>query len=97
VQIRFADRKLERLETEAGYTAGFGHNIVKAFRKLMPVLRSANDERDLYALKSLHFEKLKGDRSHQRSMRLNRQFRLIVEVMEEDVKTILVIKIEDYH
>lgn len=97
MRIRFADRKLERLETDVGYTAGFGRDIVKAFRKVMPLLRSALDERDLYAAKSLHFEKLKGNRSHQRSLRLNRQFRLIIELEEGTEKTIVVVSIEDYH
>ena len=77
--------------------AGLGRDIVKAYRKVMQLLRSAVDERDLYAVKSLHFEKLKGNRSHQRSLRLNRQFRLIIEIEEENEKTIVVISIEDYH
>ncbi|MGA3065930.1 MAG: type II toxin-antitoxin system RelE/ParE family toxin [Tepidisphaeraceae bacterium] len=97
MRVRFADRKLERLEADAGYMAGLGRDIVKAYRKVMQLLRSAVDERDLYAVKSLHFEKLKGNRSHQRSLRLNRQFRLIIEIEEENEKTIVVISIEDYH
>jgi len=98
VLVRFADKRLERLEIEAGYAAGFGHNVVKAFRKLMPILRSAKDQRDLYAMKSLHFEKLKGARSHQRSLRLNQQFRLIVELVEDHEKMLVVVMgIEDYH
>ena len=51
-----------------------------------------------YNLKSLHFEKLKGDRTHQHSMRLNKQWRLIIEL--EGVapnKLVAVISIEDYH
>ena len=48
------------------------------FRKRMWFLRQSADERDLYAMKSLHFEKLQGDRRHQRSIRLNDQYRLIL-------------------
>jgi proteic killer suppression protein len=47
----------------------------------MQYIRAASDERDFYALKSLHYEKLHGKRSHQRSMRLNDQFRLILQSM----------------
>jgi proteic killer suppression protein len=46
----------------------------------------------------LHFEKLKGSRSHHHSMRLNKQWRLIIEL--EGVapnKLVAVINIEDYH
>jgi len=56
------------------------------------------DEREFYALKSLHFEKLKGDRAHQRSMRLNSQWRLILEFEEDsDGKIAVIVSIEDYH
>jgi proteic killer suppression protein len=64
----------------------------------MQVIRAAPDERVFYNLKSLHFEKLKGDRSSQHSMRLNKQWRLILEL--EGVapdKLVVVIRIEDYH
>ena len=97
MRVRFADAQLERVETDIEYGAGLGHEIVRAFRKVMAVIRSAVDERDLYAVKSLHFEKLKGNRAHQRSLRLNRQFRLIVEIEEVNGKTVVIISIEDYH
>jgi proteic killer suppression protein len=64
----------------------------------MQTIRSAPDERDLYALKSLHFEKLKGQRSHQHSIRLNDQWRLILEFKgKAPNKTIVIVAIEDYH
>lgn len=49
-------------------------------------------------MKSLHFEKLKGQRAGQRSIRLNRQWRLIVVIEHDDQgKSIVVLDIEDYH
>ena len=63
----------------------------------MSAIDAARDERDLYALKGLHFEKLKG-RTRERSVRLNKQWRLIVSSEKDDDGTyILVIDIEDYH
>ncbi len=97
MRVRFADAKLERVETDIEYGAGFGLDIVRAFRKVMAVIRNAADERDLYAIRSLHFEKLKGSRNQQRSMRLNRQFRLIVQLEDIRGKTVVIIGIEDYH
>ena len=77
---------------------GFAREVVRAYRKLMQAIRSAPDERTFYAMKSLHFEKLKGDREHQRSMRLNKQWRLILEIRPSQPKHIVVIiGIEDYH
>jgi len=98
MNVRHTDRKLERLETDRGYTAGFGKDVVSSYRRKMQFIRSAKDERDFYAWKSLHYEKLKGNRSHQRSMRLNDQFRLILEIQKDAVGNLaVIISIEDYH
>jgi proteic killer suppression protein len=98
MEAEFDDDDLDRLETDRDFTAGLDVAIVKGFRKVMQVIRAAPDERDFYALKSLHFEKLDGARSHQRSFRLNKQWRLIVELVgEAPNKIVRVIRIEDYH
>ena len=64
----------------------------------MQLIRAAVDIRAFYALKSLHFEKLKGDREGQYSMRLNEQWRLIVRLAQKpDGTTIVIVSIVDYH
>jgi|SRR5579859_3267330 len=96
--VRHADRKLERVEFEPSFRAGFGPDLVKAFRKRMQFIRDAANENDFYALKSLHYERLKGNRSHQRSMRLNDQFRLILELENDPAgRVVVVVSVEDYH
>lgn len=98
MEVEFSNKKFDRLETDPHYEAGFGQAVVKAYRKRMQQLRAADDERDLYALKSLRFEKLKGARANQRSIRLNDQWRLIVEIIPARPKNrIRVCGIEDYH
>ena len=98
VEVEFGNASLDRLETDGKYDAGFSQSIVKAFRKRMQTIRAAPDERTFYALKSLHFEKLKGNRSHQHSMMLNDQWRLIVELKGgARNKVIVIVSIEDYH
>ncbi len=98
MEVRFADARLDRLEVDAKYDAGFSQVIVSLFRRRMQQIRSAVDERDFYNLKSLHFEKLKGNRSHQHSIRLNDQWRLILEFEgTAPKKTAVVIAIDDYH
>jgi len=98
MRFRFADRSLLRLYEDVNQTLGLDRAIVKAFRKRLQLIRAAPDERDFRALRSLHFEKLKGSRSHQYSMRLNDQWRLIVELEQgSEEKTVLVVGIEDYH
>src|SRR5258706_15973107 len=98
MRVRHANGKLERLEHDEAYEAGFSGEIATMYRKRMQFIRAAVDERDFYALKSLRYEKLKGKRAHQRSMRLNKQFRLVIETRDQpDGKTIVILSIEDYH
>ena len=98
MDVYFADDDLDRLEVEAGFTAGRSPAIVKAFRKRMQMIRAAVDEREFYKWRSLNFERLKGSRKHQWSMRLNDQFRLVVEIGRgSSTKSLRIICIEDYH
>lgn len=98
MEVRFQDERLDRLEIDPGYDAGFPPSVVTVYRKRIQFIRQAPDERDFYEMKSLHFEKLKGKRTHQHSMRLNQQWRLVIQF--EGVapnKIVAVISIEDYH
>jgi len=98
MRVIFKDPALDRLETDIAFDGGYSPGVVSAFRKRMQVIRAATDERTFYGLKSLHFEKLKGARQQQRSMRLNDQFRLILELRGEQAERhVLVVGIEDYH
>ena len=98
MEVRFDEDSLDQLEVDPNFTAGFAQAIVKAFRKRMQTIRAANDERDLYAMKSLRLERLKGKRQSEHSMRLNDQWRLIVEFEGRAPNKVVVVKsIEDYH
>lgn len=98
MEVEFSDSNLDRLETDPRFTGEFSAAVVSAFRRRMQMIRSAQDERDFYALKALHFEKLKGKRSHQHSMRLNDQWRLILEFKGKSPdKLVVIVSIEDYH
>jgi proteic killer suppression protein len=98
MEVDHDDDQLDRVEHDKRATAGHGDAVDKAFRRRMQQIRSAADERDFYALKSLHFEKLKGPRKHQHSMRLNDQWRLILELRGEgSSKRVGIIEIDDYH
>ncbi|MCB0024442.1 MAG: type II toxin-antitoxin system RelE/ParE family toxin [Caldilinea sp.] len=47
---------------------------------------------------SLNYEALRGQRSHQHSLRLNKQWRLIVERQtDDDGRLLWIVAIEDYH
>lgn len=97
-EVIYKDESLDQLERDAKQTGGYPQGVVRAFRKRMWSIRNAVDERDLRESKGNHFEKLKGDREHQHSMRLNDQWRLIVEIEGKGAnKKLVVVGIEDYH
>jgi proteic killer suppression protein len=99
VRFRFKDKKLEALYTEEKNAHKYP-NVVDDFFEVMAIIAAALSERDLYANKGLRFEKLVGQRGKQgqRSLRLNKQWRLIV-TLEEDAESfyLQILDIEDYH
>jgi len=98
MEIEFEDEELDQLETQVGFYAGYSASIVTVYRKRIQFIRAAIDERAFYAMKSLHFEKLKGARVGQYSLRLNEQWRLIIRFKSKGGnKIVAVISIEDYH
>jgi len=99
MEVIFGNDDLDCLEINGTFSAGLSQALVKAYRNKLNIIRQANDERDLYSLKSLHFEKLAGKRKHQYSVRLNDQYRLIVELVErsQKLKAAKIVEITDYH
>jgi proteic killer suppression protein len=98
MDVEFDDDDLRRLEEDETFDAGFDQSVVRKYRQRMQLIRAAPDERDFYGLKSLRFEKLRGERSHQHSMRLTKKWRLVVELRGQGrTKVIAIISVEDYH
>jgi len=96
--VVFADDTLALIETDQAARTRLSVALIKSARRKLTLLRAAPDERSLRNWKSLHYEKLKGDREGQRSIRLNDQFRLVFTFNDEtSPRTIIVVGIEDYH
>ncbi len=96
----FAHKKLQQLYTDGRGATKYPPEVVDAFFDKMAVIRAARDENDLRALKSLHFEKLQGERGirGERSIRLNKQYRLVLRLETDELgKLVCIISIEDYH
>ena len=97
MEVEHDDPDLLTLETDRRATAGHGDAVDRAYRKVMQVVRAAVDERDLYKHKSLNFKKRQGGKT-ERSMRLNKQWRLFVELRgTAPNKKIGIMSIEDRH
>ncbi len=100
MEVTHADSGLERIEADESYNGKLDAALVRSFRKVMNIIRSVTNETELANWRSLNFEKLKGNRSEQFSLRLNKQWRLIVEIEKRTGKNnnvCLVIEITDYH
>lgn len=97
MKILFADQQLALIETDQAGCTQLPVGVIKSARRKLVVLRAAIDERSLRNWKSLHYEKLKGDRDGQRSIRLNDQYRMIFKHEESQPGTIRILTIEDCH
>ena len=99
MRVEFGDDDLRRLYVDESFRfPALGVELVRQFRKAVQLLHAAEDERDLYALRGLRLEKLVGDRTGQHSVRLNKQWRLILRfVTRLDGRTVVVVEVVDYH
>jgi len=62
MEIEHADPLLALIETDNAGTTRFPVSVIRSVRRKSTVLRAAPDDRTLRNWKSLHYEKLKGDR-----------------------------------
>lgn len=96
--VEYCDEVLRRLAEESGFAPkGWSRDVIKAYRKKVQIIAAATDERDLYAMRGLRLEQLKGDRAGQCSIRLNDQFRLILTFKTEGDRIAVLLEIVDYH
>jgi len=89
------DFELKTAELKELYVTGKGSypaSAIKGFFKRMATIKSAKDERDLRNVKGARFEKLKGDRAGEHSMRLDDVWRLILELEGEAPDVIVSVK-----
>ncbi len=99
MRLEFEDDDLRRLYEERDFVLSrFGPDVVRAFRQKLGFLAQAESEVDLRNYKALHFEKLKGGRAGQHSIRLNHRWRLILRIeTDTDGRLLVVVEIVDYH
>lgn len=97
MKVEFASDDLDRLETDSGFDAGYPPEVVRAFRRRLQFIRAAKDEQDLRSWRSIQFTKLRSDRAHQHSIRLDTQWRLVVELRHEPSSmVVVVVSVEDH-
>lgn len=99
MRVRFATDELRQLfEDPDCAVPRLGRDVIRSYRKKVGFLVAAGSELDLRNYRALHFEKLRGDRQGQHSIRLNDQWRLILRLETDDEgRVLIVIDIVDYH
>ena len=99
MDVRYENPRLALVETDqAAAQTKLPIAVINSFRRKLVVLRAAPDERTLRNWKSLHYEKLSGDRDGQRSIRLNDQWRAVFTIDTDcQPNRLTLVAIEDYH
>lgn len=98
MDVEFEDDTLALIETSKAADTRLPVGVIQSARRKLNVIRAATDERTLRNWKSLHYEKLKGNRDDQRSIRLNSQWRLVFRIDTGcSPNKVSVISVEDYH
>lgn len=98
MEIEYADSTLALIETDSAGATRLPVSVIRSARRKLNLLRAAPDDRTLRNWKSLHYEKLKGDREGQRSIRVNDKYRIVFELdSETEPQKATILAIEDYH
>ena len=81
MKIEFADTALEELytkgTTQSGQYRRLSKDVVKQYIKVVNYIRAARRLEDLFCIKSLHYEKKKGDLDGVDAVWINRHYRLL--------------------
>ncbi|HEY5463474.1 MAG TPA: type II toxin-antitoxin system RelE/ParE family toxin [Hanamia sp.] len=77
MKIYFNNKYLEELaESEPKGKKKYSLEVVNMYRKKLVILGNVRNSSELRAFKSLHFERLRGDKSGLYSIRVNEKYRL---------------------
>ena len=98
MKVEFADQRWALIETDEAAKSGLPIAVINSFRDKFVVIRAAPDERTLRNWRSLHYAKLEGYKDGRRSIRLNKQWRVVFTIKTEcNPNQITVLSVEDYH
>ena len=93
------DKTLQKMERDPNFDNGYSHAVADKFRMRLQQIVSAANENDLRKDGPLHFEKLKGKRKHQYSIRIDKSFRLVFQIESAGAgqNRIAITGMENYH
>jgi toxin HigB-1 len=80
MEVEFRDSRLALILTDRAAEMKLPLSVINSARRKLILIRAAPDERTMRNWKSLHFEKMSGDRAGERSIRLTKQWRMSVQL-----------------
>lgn len=90
----FSDKNTEALFKTRKIVKGFPYDILEWALDKLIILNAANSIDDLCVIPGNKYEKLKGNRKKESSVRINEQWRIVFEWKDGNPHNV---KIEDYH
>lgn len=98
MEIVYRDIDLSLLETDQAAKTKLPTNVIISARRKIQFLRNASSEQDIRNWKSLHYEKLVGDKRGEHSIRVNNKWRIVFAIDKSTTPNKITINvIEDYH
>ncbi len=101
MKVGFKTNELEKLYItpleELRGKQKFSREVIKQYQAKVRILTFIDNLKELYPIRSLNFEALTGNRKGQFSIRLNKQFRLIIVEVEDDLIEIEIIEISKHY
>src|SRR5690242_11634345 len=80
MEVEFRDSKLALIETDRAAETKLPLSVINSARRKLIMIRAAPDERTMRNWKSLHYEQMSRNRQGERSIRLNEQWRMMLEI-----------------
>jgi len=96
MKFSFQTKELANLCYQGKGAEDYPDFIVNSFFRKISQIKRAKNENDLRALKSNHFEKLKG-KDNLYSIRLNDQYRLEFSILESSEKELFIKRISNHY
>ena len=101
MKVAFKSKELERLYTislnELKGKQKFSKQVIRQYQSKVRILTIISNLTELYAFRSLNFEALMGKRKGQYSIRLNKQYRLVIEEIADSTVELKVMEISKHY
>ena len=98
MRINFANKDLYDLFYATKPPKGLSLNVLQGYQKIVNFIKNTKDLQDIRSWKSLHFEKLKGDRQGQYSIAIDKSWRIILTIeKDKDGNLILILELTNHY